>query len=247
MTRQTAPRSPGRHRVALMQPYFLPYLGYFQLIAAADHFVLYDNVQFIKNGWIERNRYLLDGEAKWFRIALAKASHTQHIMQRRIAEQFELADLLNKLDFAYRKAPRRAPVMAWLEALLTPPADSIATLDERLLKACCTLLGIDTPISRASALPITGEASSQERVIQIVQACGATHYLNPIGGGHLYQAEAFQQAGITLELLGATLPPYSQGSDSQPFVAGLSILDALMFQEPEVVGAWARLGEIQSA
>ncbi|MFJ4442811.1 WbqC family protein [Pseudomonas sp. NPDC089422] len=246
MNQQSAPLAPGRQRVALMQPYFLPYLGYFQLIAAADHFVLYDNVQFIKNGWIERNRYLLEGEAKWFRIALAKASHTQHIMERRISEGFDLSELLNKLDFAYRKAPRRSEMMTWLEALLTPAADSIAALNERVIKACCLLLGIETPISRASALPVACESASQERVIAIIRTCGATHYLNPIGGGHLYQAEAFQQAGITLELLGATLPPYSQGS-SHPFVAGLSILDALMFQAPEAVGEWARLGEIRRA
>lgn len=247
MNQQPVPLSPGRQRVALMQPYFLPYLGYFQLIAAADHFVLYDNVQFIKNGWIERNRYLLDGEARWFRIALAKASHTQHIMQRRISDGFDLSELLNKLDFAYRKAPRRSHMMPWLETLLTPPAESIAALNERLIKACCLLLGIDTPISCASALPMAGESASQERVIEIVRACGATHYLNPAGGAHLYQAEAFQQAGITLELLGATLPPYSQGSSNHPFVGGLSILDALMFQQPEVVGEWARLGDVRRA
>ncbi|MCE0916342.1 MULTISPECIES: WbqC family protein [unclassified Pseudomonas] len=237
----------GEHRrIALMQPYFLPYLGYFQLIAASDHFVLYDNVQFIKNGWIERNRYLLEGEAKWFRISLTKDSHTQQIMNRRIAEQFSLEDLLNKLEFAYRKAPRREPTMTWLEGLLAPAADSIATLNERLLKACCSLLAIDTPISRASELGPGKGLLGEERVIEIVQACRGTHYLNPVGGGHLYQAQAFGQSGITLELLHASLPPYAQGS-SRPFVAGLSILDALMFHEPENVAAWARLGEIQYA
>ncbi|WP_194788007.1 WbqC family protein [Pseudomonas sp. UFMG81] len=236
-----------RQRIALMQPYFLPYLGYFQLIAASDHFVLYDNVQFIKNGWIERNRYLLDGEAKWFRISLAKDSHTQQITHRRIAEQFALGDLLNKLEFAYRKAPLRTEMMAWLEDLLTPPADSIATLNERLLRACCARLAIDTPITRASQLEPGAGLQGQERVIEIVQACRGTHYLNPVGGGHLYHPQAFRQAGIHLELLGANLPPYAQGGGAHPFVAGLSILDALMFNEPEVVGAWARQGDIQHA
>ncbi|NER65066.1 WbqC family protein, partial [Pseudomonas sp. MAFF212427] len=64
-----------------MQPYFFPYLGYFQLIAAADCFVVYDNVQFIKRGWIERNRYLLQAEPRWFGVSLAKASQTQQIIE----------------------------------------------------------------------------------------------------------------------------------------------------------------------
>ncbi|MGH8380248.1 WbqC family protein [Pseudomonas sp.] len=230
-----------------MQPYLLPYLGYFQLIAAADCFVLYDNVQFIKNGWIERNRYLLDGEAKWFRVSLSKGSHQQQIMDRRIAEQFDPGEILNKLGFAYRKAPHVQPLLSWLEALLAEPASSIAELNERILRACCALIGLQTPITRASDLSIGTDSKAQERVLEVVRACGASHYLNPINGGHLYQAEAFQQAGITLELLSATLPGYRQGPGNHPFAAGLSILDALMFNEPETVGAWAKRGEIVSA
>lgn len=235
------------HRVALMQPYFLPYLGYLQLIAAVDHFVLYDDVQFIKNGWIERNRYLLDGEPKWFRVALAKSSHNQHILDKRIAETFAPQDILNKLQAAYRKAPFRETVLAWLAELLEPPTASIATLNERLLKACCRLLEIDTRLSRSSALGLDSGSSGQQRVIEIVSACGATHYLNPAGGAHLYQADAFAQAGLTLELLSATLPPYQQGDNDQPFVAGLSIIDALMFNDKHVVAQWARLGVIEHA
>ena len=242
-----APVADGHHRIALMQPYFLPYLGYFQLIAAVDCFVIYDNVQFIKNGWIERNRYLLEQEPKWFRVPLSKGSHTQQIMEKRIADTFAPGDILNKLSFAYRRAPHAPRMLAWLEALLVEPASSIAELNERILRACCALIGLQTPIIRSSDLPMRADSKAQDRVLEVVQACAGTHYLNPVNGGHLYQAEAFQQIGITLELLKATLPGYRQGGGEQPFVPGLSILDALMFNDAQTVGVWAKGGEIVRA
>ncbi|WP_335943654.1 WbqC family protein [Pseudomonas sp. G166] len=242
-----APAAGQQYRIALMQPYFLPYLGYFQLIAAVDCFVIYDNVQFIKNGWIERNRYLLEQEPKWFRVPLTKGSHTQQIMEKRIAETFDPGDILNKLSFAYRRAPYVARMLAWLEALLVEPAQNIAELNERILRACCCLIGLQTPIIRSSELSISTDSKAQDRVLEVIQACAGTHYLNPFNGGHLYRAEAFQQAGITLELLKATLPDYQQGRSEQPFVPGLSILDVLMYNDAQTVGAWAKRGEIVRA
>lgn len=241
------PEADQQHRIALMQPYFLPYLGYFQLIAAADCFVIYDNVQFIKNGWIERNRYLLEQEPKWFRVPLSKGSHTQQIMEKRIAETFDPGDILNKLSFAYRRAPHAPRMLAWLETLLVEPASSIAELNERILRACCALIGLKTPIIRSSDLPMSADSKAQDRVLEVVQACAGTHYLNPVNGGHLYQSEVFQQVGITLELLKATLPDYRQGEREQPFVPGLSILDVLMFNDAQTVGAWAKGGDIVRA
>ncbi|SCW95121.1 MULTISPECIES: WbqC family protein [unclassified Pseudomonas] len=245
--KKCVPAADEQYRVALMQPYFLPYLGYFQLIAAVDCFVIYDNVQFIKNGWIERNRYLLEQEPKWFRVPLSKGSHTQQIMEKRIAETFDPGDILNKLSFAYRHAPHAPHMLAWLEALLVEPASSIAELNERILRACCALIGLQTPIMRSSDLSICADSKAQDRVLEVVQACAGTHYLNPVNGGHLYQAEVFQQVGITLELLKATLPDYRQGGREQPFVPGLSILDVLMYNDVQTVGAWAKGGEIVRA
>lgn len=229
-----------------MQPYFLPYLGYFQLIAAVDCFVVYDNVQFIKNGWIERNRYLLNAEPKWFGVALAKGSHTQHIMHKQISTQFAAGDVMNKLAFAYRRAPFRDSMLTWLTPLLNEPAESIAVLNERLLRACCQLIGLQTPLIKASDLLPRSHCTSQDRVIELIQACGASHYLNTIGGQALYTAEAFADAGITLEFLHPQLSPYAQGR-VDAFTPGLSILDALMYNAPEQVGELARQGEINRA
>jgi hypothetical protein len=246
---QTARRDPAgllqEGRIALMQPYFLPYLGYFQLIAASDCFVVYDNVQFIKNGWIERNRYLLDGEPKWFGLPLAKGSHTQMIMERHVSPHFDDAALLNKLAFAYRKAPHVERTLTWLEALLKLPARNIAEFNELALRSCCSLLKVNTPIIRASEWAPVSLARAQDRVIEVIQAVGGTSYLNPVAGGSMYDATDFQQAGYTLELLKPSLPTYRQ--HDKPFVPGLSILDALMFNELEVVVAWVRQGEVLRA
>lgn len=246
--RLTQPRTesaaglPADARIALMQPYFLPYLGYFQLIAASDCFVIYDNVQFIKNGWIERNRYLLDGEPKWFGVPLAKGSHSDMILQRSVSPHFELEPLINKLAFAYRKAPFVERTLTWLEALLQHPGDNIAELDERILHSCCSLLKINTPILRASDLAPQGASRAQARVIEIIQAVGGNRYLNPAAGGELYDAADFAAAGYELQLLKPRLPVYAQAD--KPFVPALSILDALMFNDLPTISAWVRQGEI---
>ena len=229
-------------RIALMQPYFLPYLGYFQLIAASDCFVIYDNVQFIKNGWIERNRYLLDGEPKWFGVSLAKGSHTQSIMERGVSAHFEIEPLINKLAFAYRKAPYVGRTLSWLEALLRLPSQNIAELNERILRSCCSLLKLNTPILRASDCAPQGSAKAQARVIEIIRTVGGNRYLNPAGGSELYDAEDFAAAGYTLELLKPRLPVYPQLD--KPFVPALSILDAFMFNDLQTVSDWVRQGEI---
>ncbi|MDB6144811.1 MAG: hypothetical protein JWP80_3855 [Pseudomonas sp.] len=232
-------------RIALMQPYFLPYLGYFQLIAASDCFVIYDNVQFIKNGWIERNRYLLDGQPKWFGTPLAKGRSTQLIMEKHIASTFEVDSVLNKLGFAYRQAPYVKSTLAWIEPLLREPAANIAQLNERLLRACCRLLKLTTPILKASEVIPRSNLKGQGRVLELTKAVGGTRYLNPVGGGKLYEASVFAESGIHLELLSPTLTPYKQRD--KPFVPGLSILDALMFNDPAIVSGWANQGIITRA
>ncbi|MDM3885330.1 WbqC family protein [Pseudomonas sp. BCRC 81390] len=228
-----------------MQPYFLPYLGYYQLLGAADLFISYDTAQFIKNGWIERNRYLLDGEPKWFGVALEKSSHKLPIHEKRISQGFQYQQVIGKLKHAYRTAPYAHRVLPWLAQLLEQPAASIAELNLRVLRASCALIGLDTPIIAASALPAGAGVGGQARVLELMAATGATHYLNPAAGAFLYEAGEFAKAGIELELLHAELTPYPQ--QGPEFVPGLSLLDALMFNPPEVLGEWARQGRVMHA
>ncbi|WP_295482364.1 WbqC family protein [uncultured Pseudomonas sp.] len=234
-----------RKRVVLMQPYLLPYLGYYQLLGAADLFVSYDTAQFIKNGWIERNRYLLNGEPRWFSVALEKSSHTAPILRKRISKVFDVRGILNKLANAYRKAPNAPFVLSWLQPLLEEPASSIAELNVRMLKASCDLIGVTTPIISASELGDGVGLSGQARVLELMTAVGASHYLNPSAGAFLYDSDTFSAAGMQLQLLQARLPSYQQGSHE--FLPGLSILDALMFNPAHTVGEWARQGIVKNA
>ena len=229
-------------RIALMQPYFLPYLGYFQLIAASDCFVLYDNVQFIKNGWIERNRYLLEGEPKWFGLPLAKGSHSQLINQRQVSPHFDIDTVISRLAFAYRNAPHAERTLTWLEALLKLPAGNVAEFNELALRSCCSLLRIHTPIVRASEWAPVSHAKGQARVIETIRAIGGTRYLNPVAGGAMYDSVEFADAGYALELLEPELGAYEQLG--KPFVPALSILDLLMFNDLETVSTWARRGKV---
>jgi hypothetical protein len=216
--------------------------GRVALIAASDCFVLYDNVQFIKNGWIERNRYLLEGEPKWFGLPLAKGSHSQLINQRQISPHFDIDAIMSRLAFAYRKAPHAERTLTWLEALLKLPAHNIAEFNELALRSCCSLLRIHTPIVRASEWALVSHARGQDRVLETIRAIGGTRYLNPFAGGALYDSAAFAAAGYGLDLLKPDLEPYLQLN--QPFVPALSVLDAFMFNDLETLSAWVKRGEI---
>lgn len=237
---------PVPFKVAVMQPYFLPYLGYFQLIAAVDCFVLFDDVQFIRRGWIERNRYLLDGEARWFGLSLEAGPQHQLIVEKRIAPSFDCRTLLNKLRHAYRDAPFFESVMAWLEDLLEPLPAHICTLNECVLRACCQKLGIQTRFERASTFELSEDLRGQHRVLEVARRLGATCYLNMAAGVSMYDSTLFAAAGMRLQALSAQLVEYSQGRKGGVWVPGLSILDALMFVPVETVSDWCRSGRVET-
>lgn len=211
--------------VSIMQPYLLPYVGYFQLIAASDVFVLYDDVQYIKGGWINRNRILLDGGPHWLTLPVERTEVATRIDQKR----YQLGDdkPRRQLDAAYRKAPHSAEVMPLLDAILGHEDANVARLNEAGLRAVCRELGITTEIVAASALDRDRALGGQDAVIDIVQGLGGRRYLNPMGGTGLYDAEAFAAAGLELGFVRPRPPAYAQFD--APHVPNLSIADVLMF------------------
>lgn len=226
------------HTVAMMQPYWFPYLGYFQLIAAADVFVLGDDLQYIKDGWINRNRILCNGEPWTFSLPLKKAAHGLAINQRALAGDAEAAmgKLLRTLNLHYARAPYREQVMALLEPLLLHPQANLARYLEHTLRGLCAYLQIETPILVASALPVGAVADKQHRVIRTLECVGGRHYLNPIGGLDLYDLDYFEAAGMSLEF--HRMNPVSYPQLREPFVPSLSIIDVLMFNPVERIRAW---------
>lgn len=231
--------------VAIMQPYLLPYIGYFQLIAHVDRFVIYDQIKYTKKGWINRNRMLRNGAPVTFAVPLRKDPDHLDIRDRRVAESYDPRALLAQIEGAYRGAPHFAETMPLVRAVLEHPAPSLFDFLAHGLRATCAHLGIDTPILVSSDVepkPTPGqpEPRGQERVIEICAALGATHYVNPIGGLDLYAAEAFAARGMTLGFLQTSALTYEQFG--APFQPNLSILDVMMFNAPDRIDAFLRTG-----
>ena len=216
-----------------MQPYFLPYLGYWQLLAAVDRFVIYDNIQYSKKGWINRNRFLRNGADAYFTVPLKKDSDFLDIRERSLADDFAPRALLGPLVEAYRKAPYFAAVLPVLEAIVTSPARNLFEYLHHSLVVTAGYLEIATPIVVSSTVAADHTLKSEQRVIAICRALGATRYLNAIGGRELYDAGRFAAAGIELTFLQSRPMTYPQFGAA--FVPALSILDVMMFNSPDAI------------
>lgn len=229
---------------AMMQPYLFPYLGYFQLIAASDVFVLLDDVQYIKRSWINRNQVLVNGQAKLITFPLRKGSQTDLINQRQLCDDLEQETLLKMLERCYAKAPHRAEVMALLQEILANPERNLALFTENSIRRICCYLEIDTPMFRGSELADTRHMDKQERIIYLARKLDCNRYLNPIGGLELYCAALFRDHGLQLNFLRMDDLTYPQLK--HPFVPYLSIIDVLMFNDrPTVQGMLKRFSVLE--
>ncbi|GJD96132.1 WbqC family protein [Methylobacterium iners] len=214
-------------KVAIMQPYLLPYIGYFQLIAAVDQFVVYDTVKYTKKGWINRNRLLRDGDVFVFTLPIEKDSDSLDIRERRVAASFAPDQLCRQIAQAYRRAPHFVETMPLVEATLKYEAHTLFDHLRHALVRTCAHLQIDTPIRIASEVEGETVLRRQDRVLDICQRLGASTYINPIGGTALYEPAAFAQHGIALRFLRAR--PFAYAQFGHPFVPWLSIVDVMMF------------------
>lgn len=214
-------------RLAVMQPYFLPYIGYFQLISAADLFIVYDNIKYTKKGWINRNRMLLHDTDATFSIPLKKASDSLTVVERTISEEFNQEKLINKLKEAYQKAPYFTETIQLVERIIRNKEKNLFKYIHNSIIDICNHLNIRTKISISSKIDINHELKSQEKIIALCHATGANHYINPIGGIELYQKTQFNKSNLTLAFIQPSPLKYQQFS--QNFVPNLSIVDVLMF------------------
>lgn len=228
------------HTAAVMQPYFLPYIGYFQLISAVDLFVVHDNIKYAKKGWINRNRYLRGGEAAMFSLPLRGDSDFRDIRDREIAAEFKPTKLMNQLAWAYRRAPQFADTFPLVERVVSYEEKNLFRFIEHSISRTCDHLGIETAIRRSSDLAIDETLRAEDRVIALCEAVGASVYVNAIGGLELYSRENFHERGIDLKFIKSRPLEYSQ--QGIPFVPSLSIIDVLMFNPLAVVQAWVQTG-----
>ena len=215
--------------IAIMQPYVFPYIGYFQLIHAVDCFVIYDDVQWIQRGWINRNRVLLQGQTKTFTLPVSQGNRDDLIMERRLAPDFDKAakKTMAWVVQGYRNARKYREVLPLVETCFAYRPSSMSDFVVHSLQKVCDFIGIGSPFLRASDLKVDGQLKGQDRILAICSRLNATRYINPIGGAELYNAESFRRAGIELRFLKARAAPYPQPGVSE-FVPFLSIIDVLM-------------------
>lgn len=214
---------------AVMQPYLFPYLGYFQLIAHSDVFVLGDDFQYTKSSWINRNRVLINGQPKLLTFPLRKGGQFEQINQRWLCDEFpkEAEKLLKTLEHAYARAPYQEPTMALVRQILSYPERNLALFIAHSIRCICAYLEIETPIHFGSELGLPAGMDKQLRMIATCQQLGAERYVNPIGGIALYCPALFNAHGLSLRFLRMDELSYQQFN--QPFVPSLSIIDVLMF------------------
>ena len=216
-----------------MQPYFLPYIGYWQLLALVDRFVVYDNVQYTKKGWINRNRFLRNGTDAYFTLPLKHGSDFLDVVDRYIADDFTPRGLLDQLAGAYRRAPFFAETFPVIEQVVGAAPRNLFEYLHHSITAITAHLEIRTPLVVSSTVPIDHGLKAEQRVLALCGALGATRYVNSSGGRDLYSPDAFAARGIELRFLQSRTAPYRQFNDT--FVANLSIVDVLMFNSRDTV------------
>ena len=216
-----------------MQPYFFPYIGYFQLIGAVDVFILYDNIKYTKKGWINRNRILQNGRDAMFSLPLKYDSDYLDVCERALAVDFKRDKLLNQLKGSYRGAPYFAPTYSLVEQVMCYEDTNLFHFLRHSIAKTCEYLGIATEIRTSSGIPIDHSLKNQDRVLALCQAVGATTYVNASGGMELYSSELFREKGIDLKFVQSKRFEYSQLGEE--FVPWLSIIDVMMFNPIDMI------------
>jgi len=216
-----------------MQPYFFPYIGYFQLMAAVDMFIVYDNIKYTKKGWINRNRMLQNGKDAMFSLPLKGDSDALDVHNRVLATDFNRDKLLNQFKAAYRPAPYFAQTFPLVEQIVRYHDTNLFRFLHHSIVKTCEHLGITTEIRISSDIAIDHDLKNQDKVLALCQATGASTYVNAIGGMELYSKEMFREKGIELKFIQSK--PFEYPQSAKEFVPWLSILDVMMSISVEAI------------
>ncbi|UUE08517.1 WbqC family protein [Dickeya zeae] len=220
-------------RLAIMQPYFFPYIGYFQLISSVDKIIIYDNVKYTKKGWINRNRILVNNKDVVFSLPLKKASDYLTIGERSLTDTFYPNELLSKIYGAYGKAPYFQSFFPVLESIISNKEKNLFLYIYNSILELCKYLGIKTEFIISSHVSIDHTLKGQEKVLALCEALQAREYINAIGGVELYSKETFREKNIELKFI-KTIPfEYRQYNNN--YIPWLSIIDVMMFNPCDAV------------
>jgi len=221
-----------------MQPYFFPYLGYFSLIKQTDKFILFDNVQFIKHGWIERNRILKPSNGwQYVAIPLIKHSRDTKIKDVIINNDLDWRDkIFRQLEHYKKRAPFYSETVDVIRTALDIETSSIVKLNENIIKKVCEYININVDVSVFSEMDLKIEKPNapDEWALNICKVLGnVEEYINPEGGLEFFNREKYEKEGIMINFLKMNLSQYPQRISE--FEAGLSIIDLMMFNEPKKI------------
>lgn len=221
-------------KLGIMQPYFFPYIGYFQLLNAVDKYVIYDDVNYIKGGWINRNRILSNGKAIYYNIQLKDASPFKKINEIEVFDNsVHKRKMLATLRGSYSKAPYFNQVYPILEDIIMQEEKNLAKYLIYSLRRICNYLNIETEIIVSSSLRKNNDLKGQDKVIDICKILNASEYYNAIGGQELYDYDEFNKNNIKLYFLKSNDLFYEQFNNE--FIPSLSIIDVMMFNSPKKI------------
>lgn len=219
-------------KLGIMQPYFLPYIGYWQLLNAVDKYIIYDDVNFIKGGWINRNRMLINGEAKLFNIQMQGSSANKLINEIEISSNYIWKrKFIKSIELNYNKAPFYKEGVSLLEEIINFNENNLSKFIENSIRKISEYLDIKTEIILSSDIKKNSNLKNQDKVIDICKVMKADEYYNAIGGMELYSFEDFYKNNIKLKFLKTHEIKYKQFNDK--FIENLSILDLIMFNSKE--------------
>ena len=207
-----------------MQPYLFPYIGYFQAISSVDKFVIYDDVNYIKQGWINRNRIVVNNEAHFITLELIGSSSFKKINEIQTGRNKN--KIIKTIESYYKRAPFFEEIFELLKNILSNDENNLAKFLANSLLAINLKLGIDTTILISSEMQKNNQLKGQDKVIHICNLLNATTYINAIGGQELYSKKVFDQNGIELKFIKSNQIEYKQFNS--PFISNLSIIDVMM-------------------
>lgn len=220
-------------KLGIMQPYFFPYIGYWQLMNAVDKYVVFDDANYIKGGWANRNNILLGGKAHRINIFIKNVSDSKLFNETELLHNSEEKKLLKTISLAYTKAPYYNEVFPLIQDILNNTEICFSKYLIYSFKIVNQYLGITTELITSSELKKDCSLKCADKVMHICKILNADQYYNAIGGTELYNKEIFAQNGIELHFLKTNEITYPQFKNE--FVPNLSIIDVMMFNSKEQI------------
>jgi hypothetical protein len=222
-------------KVAIMQPYFFPYIGYFQLINSVDKFIIYDNIQYTKKGWINRNRILVNKKDQLITLPIKKDSDYLNVVERELSKSWEIDKnkMLNVIKSSYNKAPYFQDTFELISKCLNNPETNLFKFIYDSIVSINNYLEIKTPIIISSTVDMDHTLKSQDKVLSLCKKQNADIYINSIGGVELYDKETFKKNNIELNFIKSNPIQYKQFNNE--FTSWLSIIDVMMFNSKQQI------------